>query len=407
MANGNLEVGVHIADVSFYVKPGTALDEEAAKRATTTYLVQRAYPMLPALLSENLCRCVVGSCHCYGLLFLFCICLTTTVFFFFFFLGSLNCNKDRLAFSVIFELTEDAQVVSQWFGRTVIRSCGKLSYLHAQAVIENPEVDWNQPGPQVPAIFCGQQPADVKADILQLHNLAQQMRRRRFESGALRLNKSRLAFVFDESGSPIDCYPYITKEANFLVEEFMLKANMAVAEKIGAAFPHSAMLRRHPPPLERKLEEVQAVGGKILLRGNIERGRWSDDVSLKFKLHTALRGPGRRRGHIIFPGSAKIHRRLPTHSRAGSGKSHVTESNGVGLKTVNLMCPLLPYIRRASWSICLRAQCKMPCTFLWATPPWMRTSVDTTRCACRFIPTLPLRSAATPMWWCIGSWKLL
>jgi exoribonuclease R len=155
-----------------------------------------------------------------------------------------------------------------WFGRTVIRSCGKLAYGQAQTVIENPEVDWSTPGGEVPQLHCGHTAADVKGDILALHKIAQVLRRGRYSDGALRLNKPKLAFKLDDAMMPTECFPYITREANQLVEEFMLKANMAVAEHIAKAFPSSSLLRRHPPPLERKLEAIVKVSG-VEMRGMI------------------------------------------------------------------------------------------------------------------------------------------
>eukprot|EP00041_Stephanoeca_diplocostata_P030077 m.901067 g.901067 ORF g.901067 m.901067 type:complete len:183 (-) comp23686_c1_seq18:1717-2265(-) len=112
LENGDFEIGVHIADVSYFMKPGTKLDEIASRRATSTYLVNRCYPMLPRLLCENLC--------------------------------SLTEGEDRLAFSVIWRFNKDVQIIDEWFGRTVIRSCAKLAYQHAQAIIEDPELDWDK-----------------------------------------------------------------------------------------------------------------------------------------------------------------------------------------------------------------------------------------------------------------------
>ena len=182
---------------------------------------------------------------------------------------------DRLAFSAIFEFTPEGKALTSktWFGRTVIRSCGKLAYGQAQAVIENPEMDWSTPGGDVPQLHCGQTAADVKGDILALHKVAQVLRRQRYSDGALRLNKPKLAFKLDDDMMPVECFPYITREANQLVEEFMLKANMAVAEHIAKAFPSASLLRRHPPPLERKLEGIVKVGGGVGADGGERGGR--------------------------------------------------------------------------------------------------------------------------------------
>lgn len=160
--DGTFEVGVHIADVSFFVKPGTKLDEIAARRATTTYLVQRSYPMLPRLLCENLC--------------------------------SLSENQDRLAYSVVWTLDREGNILQEWFGRTVIHSCCKLAYGHAQAVIEDPAVDWE--GNEFPRIYGEHTIDDVKKDILNLQAIAVNLRARRFEGGALRLDKPKLVCCF-------------------------------------------------------------------------------------------------------------------------------------------------------------------------------------------------------------------
>eukprot|EP00730_Choanoeca_flexa_P014991 TRINITY_DN6757_c1_g1_i1.p1 TRINITY_DN6757_c1_g1~~TRINITY_DN6757_c1_g1_i1.p1 ORF type:complete len:868 (+),score=207.09 TRINITY_DN6757_c1_g1_i1:101-2704(+) len=221
LANGNYEIGVHIADVSHFVLPNTPLDTEAQRRATTTYMVQKAYHMLPRMLCEQLC--------------------------------SLTANEDRFAFSVIWEVDPEGHKKSEWFGKSVIRSCGKLAYGHAQQFIENPDKEWD--ADSFPELY-NHAPEDVKADILALHSIAQHLRRRRFGSGALRINKTKLAFRLDEEQNPQECFAYVQKEANQLVEEFMLLANQSVAEQIHRRFPQMALLRRHPAPLEQRLKEV-------------------------------------------------------------------------------------------------------------------------------------------------------
>jgi len=221
LGDGLVEVGVHIADVSHFVAHGTALDQEAAVRATSVYLVQRVLPMLPRLLCEQLC--------------------------------SLNAGVDRLAFSVIWTLdTRDCSVRSQWMGKSVIRSCAKLHYGHAQRVIEG---DLGEFDPPV-ELSNGMREEDVKKDVLLLHGLAQTLRRQRFDAGALRLDNAKLSFEFDEDGHPLAATVYEQKEANRLVEEFMLLANRCVARAIAEACPALAVLRRHPEPDERKLQET-------------------------------------------------------------------------------------------------------------------------------------------------------
>eukprot|EP00741_Cyanophora_paradoxa_P007012 tig00001067_g6784.t1 len=218
LPDGSFEVGVHIADVSHFVLPGTALDREAQHRATTTYLVQKAVPMLPGVLCEELC--------------------------------SLNPGVDRLAFSVIWRLDAQGRVQEEWFGRSVIRSCCKLDYGRAQAIIEQGEawacdVD----------VHNGFGPADLIRCTRDLHRLSLSMRKARFDSGALSLHTVRLCFNLGRDGTPVECFEYELKDSNRLVEEFMLLANMAVAGRIVAAFPDASLLRRHPPPLLRRLDD--------------------------------------------------------------------------------------------------------------------------------------------------------
>ncbi|KAF8486539.1 hypothetical protein JB92DRAFT_1526181 [Gautieria morchelliformis] len=212
--DGTYDVGVHIADVSHFVKPNTALDRDARKRATSVYLVQRAVPMLPPTLSEQLC--------------------------------SLRPGEDRLAFSVIFTVTEDSRVLKKWFGKTVIKSAAKLSYANAQDVIDGKGLG------EVP-IIPEHDASGIEGDIRSLQNLAKQIRARRFENGCLSLHSSRLYFDLGDDGLPVDCSPYDATAANFLVEEFMLLANMSVAQQIALHLPEQALLRRHEDPIERRL----------------------------------------------------------------------------------------------------------------------------------------------------------
>ncbi|KAJ9477524.1 Protein SSD1 [Pseudozyma hubeiensis] len=212
--NGNYEVGVHIADVSHFVKLGSSLDREARKRGTSVYLVQRAIPMLPPTLSEELC--------------------------------SLVPDVERLTFSAVFTMNKDAQVVNSWFGKSIINSCAKLAYADAQKVIEGGEL----PKDKIKA----HQPKEIADDILLLHQLAQKMRARRFDTGALRIDNVKLSFKLDENGLPTDASIYSSYDAHRLIEEFMLQANMAVAQQIAAGLPELALLRKHDKPLDRRLE---------------------------------------------------------------------------------------------------------------------------------------------------------
>ena len=191
--NGNFEVGVHIADVSYYVKPGTLLDQEAQARGTSVYLVDRTVPMLPEKLSNKLC--------------------------------SLRPNEDKLTFSAVFEITPDANVVDRWFGRTVICSDYRFDYEGAQRIIETEGKE-----PEDPAVT-----QEIRDAVLELNKLASILRKRRFSSGAISFERPEMKVEVDEKGKPVRVYEKITKEANWLIEEFMLLANKSVAEFIATS----------------------------------------------------------------------------------------------------------------------------------------------------------------------------
>ena len=212
--DGTYDVGVHITDVSYFVKPNTALDRDARKRATSVYLVQRAVPMLPPILSEELCSLVPG--------------------------------KERLAFSAVFTMTQDARIIKKWFGRSIIKSAAKLSYPEAQVVIDGGNLVSENIDPQHSANA-------IEGDIKTLHSLAKQMRDRRIENGTLSIQSLRLKFDLDEAGAPLDCSDERQAEANYLVAEFMILANTAVAQQIAVHLPEQALLRRHEEPIERRL----------------------------------------------------------------------------------------------------------------------------------------------------------
>jgi len=181
LENGNWEIGVHIADVSHYVKPSSVLDKEAYERATSVYLVDRTIPMLPERLSNELC--------------------------------SLNPHVDRLTFAAVFELDNDANLVSEWFGRTVIHSARRFTYEEAQERIETKK-------------------GDFAKEINILNDLALKLTAERFKSGAISFETPEVRFVLDKNGTPISLQPKIRKEAHKLIEEFMLLANKRVAEFI-------------------------------------------------------------------------------------------------------------------------------------------------------------------------------
>mmetsp|Transcript_57804 Transcript_57804/g.183268 ORF Transcript_57804/g.183268 Transcript_57804/m.183268 type:complete len:232 (-) Transcript_57804:191-886(-) len=166
-AKGTFKVGVHIADVSHFIPAGSALDEEARRRSTSVYLVQRVLPMLPRLLCEELC--------------------------------SLNPGVDRLAFSIGWEMEADGTILSQWAGRSVICSCAKLAYGHAQAVIAGEDTGEGAGPVEITGAHTW---AQCAADVRALHAIAQAMRTRRFENGSIRLDNIKLMFERDECGNP-------------------------------------------------------------------------------------------------------------------------------------------------------------------------------------------------------------
>uniref|UniRef100_A0A0K0DG41 RNB domain-containing protein n=1 Tax=Angiostrongylus cantonensis TaxID=6313 RepID=A0A0K0DG41_ANGCA len=217
------EVGVHIADVSYFVLENTPLDKWALNRATSVYLVDKVIPMLPRLLCEDLC--------------------------------SLNSGVDRLTFSVMWKMDDKGNVLDEWFGRTVIRSRVKLAYEHAQDFIENPETDFLDG--EFPEISDGVTVAQIKERVLQLHNIARVLRQNRRLNGSLRLDQPKLNFALDkETKLPIGVSVYESKESNHLVEEFMLLANISVAKRIERHYPETALLRSHPPPKEKVLRDA-------------------------------------------------------------------------------------------------------------------------------------------------------
>jgi ribonuclease R len=180
--NGNWEVGVHIADVSHYVRPNSFLDKEAYSRATSVYLVDRVIPMLPEKLSNGVC--------------------------------SLRPHEDKLCFSAVFEMNDNAQVLNSWFGRTVIHSDRRFTYEEAQQIIETEK-------------------GELSFEILTFQRLAKILRADRFRNGAIAFEKIEVRFRLDEKGKPIGIYLKESKDANKLIEEFMLLANRSVAERIG------------------------------------------------------------------------------------------------------------------------------------------------------------------------------
>ena len=234
LENGNYEIGIHIADVSHYVQPKTILDDEAYDRATSVYLVDRVVPMLPEMLSNGVC--------------------------------SLRPNEEKLTFSAVFEINENANIVDQWFGRTVTYSDKRFAYEEAQVIIETKKN-------VIPsAVSLSGEEYEVSDDIVQavlkLDELAKKMRSRRMKSGAISFDKVEVRFNLDEQANPIGVYFKESKDANKLIEEFMLLANKRVAQFIGkgkAGKPTNKtfIYRVHDEPDVEKLAALQNIVSKF------------------------------------------------------------------------------------------------------------------------------------------------
>jgi len=222
LVNGNYEVGVHIADVTYYVRPGDIVDEEGRKRGTSVYLVDRTVPMLPEKLSNKLC--------------------------------SLRPHEEKLTFSAVFEITPLGRIVDQWFGRTVINSDYRFDYEGAQTVIEKGEVDPTYKTKMDPETVV---PAEVQQAVLTLNALAAKLRKKRFAAGAISFERPEMKVLVDEKGRPIDVCQKISKEANWLIEEFMLLANRSVAEFV-AKQKKTFVYRIHDEPNMEKLESLRS-----------------------------------------------------------------------------------------------------------------------------------------------------
>ncbi|HCE57458.1 MAG TPA: ribonuclease R [Prolixibacteraceae bacterium] len=209
--NGHWEVGVHIADVTHYVVPNSIIEDEAQSRATSVYLVDRVVPMLPERLSNGVC--------------------------------SLRPHEDKLCFSAVFELNDEAKLIKEWFGKTVIYSDRRFAYEEAQMVIETGE-------------------GDFASEMLTLNKLANQLREKRFKKGAIAFERVEIKFEIDEKGKPLSVYFKEAKDSNRLIEEFMLLANKRVAEFVGkrdaAKNPKTFVYRIHDKPDPDKLSNFNA-----------------------------------------------------------------------------------------------------------------------------------------------------
>ncbi len=245
LKNGNWEIGVHIADVSHYVRKGSAIDKEAYDRGTSIYLVDRVIPMLPEQLSNLVC--------------------------------SLRPKEEKLTFSAVFEMDDKAQVLNQWFGRTVIDSDRRFTYEEVQEMIEGAN-------------------GDFKEEIMQLHNLSSQLREERFRKGSINFHSEEVRFKLDEDGKPIGAYIKEQKESHKLVEDFMLLANRKVAEYVGMTKkgnkqkPKTFVYRIHDTPNDEKLQTFSEFIRKLGYRISLVSRK--SLVSSLNKLFEDIRGKG-------------------------------------------------------------------------------------------------------------------
>ena len=223
LPNGNFEIGVHIADVSWYVRPGSAVDKEAQYRGTSVYLVDRTVPMLPERLSNNLC--------------------------------SLQPGVDKLTFSAVFEMTPKAELKGRWFGRTVINSDRRFNYEEVQAFIE-----------------AGEGADEVEKAVLQINALAAILRQKRFDAGAISFDRPEMKVIVDENGKPVDVRETVSNESHWLIEEFMLLANRNVAEWVATGGQMNGVAskkaktfvyRTHAEPNSEKIEGLRKFAGNF------------------------------------------------------------------------------------------------------------------------------------------------
>lgn len=262
--NGLFEIGIHIADVSHYVQPDTILDDEAYERATSIYLVDRVVPMLPEVLSNNAC--------------------------------SLRPLEEKYTFSAVFQMNDKGEVKNQWFGRTVTYSDARFAYEEAQAIIENntnvmrSSVEASQLNTTIPAevSLTGkeyQTTPEIAFATLKLNELANIMRRKRMKSGAISFDKVEVKFNLDEQANPIGVFFKTSKDANKLIEEFMLLANRKVAEFIGKQAPKKTFVYRvHDEPDDSKLAALQNVVGRFGYKLNFK-----DRKSISSSLNNLLK----------------------------------------------------------------------------------------------------------------------
>jgi ribonuclease R/exosome complex exonuclease DIS3/RRP44 len=254
LENGNYEIGIHIADVSHYLQPKTILDDEAYARATSVYLVDRVVPMLPEILSNGAC--------------------------------TLRPNEEKLTFSAVFEINEKAQIINEWFGRTVTYSDQRFAYEEAQSIIENVTLsDDVQPYTMPIDISIIDKEYEVTKEVveatLQLDKLAKILRKKRMKAGAISFDRVEVKFNLDEEANPVGVFFKESKDANKLIEEFMLLANRKVAEFIGfskgKATNKTFIYRIHDEPDDEKLASLQNIISKFGYKINTDTKETTSD----------------------------------------------------------------------------------------------------------------------------------
>ena len=232
LKDGTYEIGIHIADVSHYLIPGTILDDEAYERATSVYLVDRVVPMLPEVLSNNAC--------------------------------SLRPNEEKFTFSAVFKINNKAVIIDQWFGRTVTYSDARFAYEEAQFIIEKEKINEIKPI-NIPSdiSITGKTykvQNEISKAILKLDELAKILRRKRMKQGAISFDKVEVKFHLDKDNNPEGVYFKESKDANKLIEEFMLLANRSVAEFIGKqSIKKTFIYRVHDEPDDEKIAALQNI----------------------------------------------------------------------------------------------------------------------------------------------------
>ncbi len=243
IGNGHFEIGIHIADVSYFVQPCTNIDQEAFDRGTSIYLVDRVIPMLPERLSNKLC--------------------------------SLVPNQDRLCFSAVFEIDESANILNEWYGKTIIHSQHRFNYDEVQEIIETGK-------------------GETAKEILILDRLAKKLRGERFKKGSINFETQEVRFTLDKHGNPLEIFLREMKDSNKLIEDFMLLANRKVAEFVGKAKtnskPRTFVYRVHDSPVPEKLENFTQFIAKLGYKVNFSNRK---SLAQSFnKLFEQIKGKG-------------------------------------------------------------------------------------------------------------------